>query len=99
MAAAYDRVRRHYGVPITEGGPQRLPLAAGGVTAYKFRDPEGHPVELIHFPPGSGDPAWQRPMPGAVTLGYDHSAISVADADRSAAFYAGCSAWCRRPDR
>ena len=90
MAAAYDRVRRHGGAtPITEGGPQRLPPEAGGVTAYKFRDPEGHPVELIYFPPGTGDAAWQDAAPGSVTLGYDHSAISVADADRSVAFYAG----------
>ena len=88
MTTAYDRVRRHGGAtPITEGEPQRLPPEAGGVTAYKFRDPEGHPVELIHFPPGAG--AWQHATPGAMTLGYDHSAISVADADRSVAFYAG----------
>ena len=90
MAAAYDRVMRHGGAtPITEGEPDRLPPGAGGVTAYKFRDPEGHPVELIHFPPGTGDAAWQHATPGAITLGYDHSAISVADADRSVAFYAG----------
>ncbi len=90
MAAAYDRVRRHGGAtPITEGEPQRLPPEAGGVTAYKFRDPEGHPVELIQFPPGTGDAAWQHARPGSVTLGYDHSAISVADANRSVAFYTG----------
>ena len=90
MAAAYDRVMRHGGAtPITEGEPDRLPPGAGGVTAYKFRDPEGHPVELIHFPPGTGDAAWQHTTPSAITLGYDHSAISVADADRSVAFYAG----------
>ena len=87
MAAAYVRLGRHRAVPITEGGPQRLPPAAGGVTAYKFRDPEGHPLELIHFPPASGDPAWRRAASVAVTLGYDHSAISVAEVDRSAAFY------------
>ena len=36
--------------PISTDGPQRLPQASGGVTAYKFRDPEGHPLELISFP-------------------------------------------------
>ena len=90
MATAYDRLRQHgSATPITEGEPQRLPPEAGGVTAYKFRDPEGHPVELIHFPPDTGAAAWQHATPGAITLGYDHSAISVADADRSVAFYAG----------
>ncbi len=90
MAAAYGRIMRHGGAtPITDGEPQLLPPEAGGVTAYKFRDPEGHPVELIHFPPGTGDAGWQHATPGSVTLGYDHSAISVADADRSVAFYAG----------
>ena len=90
MPAAFERMLRHGGAtPITAGGPQRLPPEAGGVIACKFRDPEGHPVELIQFPPGAGDPAWQPAAAVAVTLGYDHSAISVADAGRSVAFYAG----------
>lgn len=88
IAAAYQRLLRHRAVPITQGGPQHLPEAAGGVTCFKFRDPDGHPLELIQFPPGAGDPAWQR-GPDALTIGIDHSALSVADADRSAAFYAG----------
>lgn len=36
--------------PISLDGPQRLPASAGGVTAFKFRDPEGHPLELLFFP-------------------------------------------------
>jgi hypothetical protein len=35
---------------ISTDGPQLLPASSGGVTAYKFRDPEGHPLELIAFP-------------------------------------------------
>jgi catechol 2,3-dioxygenase-like lactoylglutathione lyase family enzyme len=86
MADAYERLQRHGPVAITQGGPQRLPPAAGSVVAYKFRDPDGHPLELIHFPLGSGDARWQAksPMP---TLGIDHSALSVSDAARSIAFY------------
>jgi len=89
IQAAYSRLLRHGGATaITRGGPQTLPLSSGGVSAFKFRDPDGHPLELLAFPPGSGDPAWQQRANGP-TLGIDHSAISVADADRSIAFYVG----------
>lgn len=88
MTAAHARLQRHGGwTPITRDGPQRLPASSGGVTAFKFRDPDGHPLELISFPPGVGDPAWQQSHHNGATLGIDHSAISVADADRSIAFY------------
>ncbi len=59
--------------PISTG-PVTLP---GGIVAYKFRDPECHPLELIQFPS----------PPNATAGGIDHSAISVADADRTIAFY------------
>ena len=82
-------VRRRGGVagwtPITRGGPQTLPPNTGSVTAFKFRDPEGHPLELISFPEGVGDPQWQQG--GAGVRGYDHTAISVMDVERSRAFY------------
>jgi catechol 2,3-dioxygenase-like lactoylglutathione lyase family enzyme len=86
MATAYGRLQRCGMTPITQGGPQRLPPEDGAVVAYKFRDPDGHPLELIHFPSGVGDPAWHRAAPGA-TIGIDHSALSVANVDRSLAFY------------
>lgn len=86
MDAAFDRVMQHGAVPITQGGPQTLPPSTGSVTAFKFRDPDGHPLELIAFPPGTGDPAWQS-APQSPTLGIDHSAISVADVERSILFY------------
>jgi catechol 2,3-dioxygenase-like lactoylglutathione lyase family enzyme len=88
IAAAVERVRRHGAIPITRGGPQLLPASAGGVTAYKFRDPDFHPLELIEFPPGTGDPAWQRAPAGRIAIGIDHSALSVADSGRSVRFYA-----------
>ncbi|MEO7148901.1 MAG: VOC family protein [Rhodanobacteraceae bacterium] len=87
MDAAYARLRRHGGFKvISRNGPQTLPVSSGGVTAFKFRDPDGHPLELIAFPPVTGDPVWQT-RGNDPTLGIDHSAISVADADRSVAFY------------
>lgn len=86
MAAAFAEVMRHGAAPITHGGPQTLPPATGSVEAFKFRDPDGHPLELIRFPRGVGDPAWQDPQATQATLGIDHSAISVGDVARSIAF-------------
>jgi catechol 2,3-dioxygenase-like lactoylglutathione lyase family enzyme len=87
MACAYQRVARNISAPISQDGPQRLPPSTGSVEAYKFRDPDGHPLELIRFPEGVGAPAWQCPSVGP-TLGIDHSALSVGDAECSLAFYA-----------
>jgi catechol 2,3-dioxygenase-like lactoylglutathione lyase family enzyme len=70
--------------------PQRLPdwnSAAAGIVAYKFHDPEGHPLELLEFPPDKGDARWHRAGPGPL-LGIDHSAIGIADTARSVRFYA-----------
>lgn len=86
MAAAYAQLCRHAFQPISEGGPQTLPPNTGSVCAFKFRDPEGHPLELIRFPAGVGAPCWQD-APG-LFLGIDHSAIAVADTQASVAFYA-----------
>ncbi len=85
MAAAYARLGGYAFGPISEGGPQRLPPTSGSVSAYKFRDPDGHPLELLQFPPGSGDDIWQEGK--TVFLGIDHSAIAVADVERSIDFY------------
>ena len=88
MPAAYSRLMGHAPRAISTSGPVLLPPSTGSVTAFKFRDPDGHPLELIHFPSGSGDPKWQRPREGS-TIGIDHSAMVVADAARSIAFYGG----------
>lgn len=71
---------------ISTDGPQILPPSSGGVTAFKFRDPEGHPLELLAFAPGAVPDYW-RIRSGNLYLGIDHSAISVADSSRSIAFY------------
>ncbi len=89
MDDAHRRVMAAGAAPITQGGPQTLPANTGGVTAFKFRDPDGHPLELLMFPEGVGDPVWQvRPGP-LPFLGIDHSAIAVGDAVVVEAFYAG----------
>jgi catechol 2,3-dioxygenase-like lactoylglutathione lyase family enzyme len=88
MDRAYAHLRRH-GVRHVSTGPQTLPAwnpAAGGIRAFYFRDPEDHVLEVIWFPPGKGDPRWQRPGTN-LFLGLDHTAIVVADTERSLAFY------------
>jgi len=82
--AAWRKAREAGATPISREGPVRLPMSAGGVTAVKFRDPEGHPLEFLQFPRGS-DADWS----GKGMLGIDHSAICVADVAASERFYLG----------
>jgi catechol 2,3-dioxygenase-like lactoylglutathione lyase family enzyme len=84
MADAYAQLRAATGwTAISTEGPQRLPAASGGVTAFKFRDPEGHPLELIAFPPDRTPDRWLSTDGAKLFLGIDHSAVSVADTGRS----------------
>jgi catechol 2,3-dioxygenase-like lactoylglutathione lyase family enzyme len=86
---AYAIVLREGAAPISTG-PQELPAwnpNAGGIRAVYFRDPDGHPLELIQFPPGKGDPRWQNRE--SLFLGIDHSAVTVQDTETSLAFYRG----------
>ena len=73
--------------PISTGGPQLLPAASGGVTAFKFRDPDGHPLEFLAFPTDRIPDDWRRRVGSAVVCGIDHSALSVVDTERSLNFY------------
>ena len=66
-----------------------VPAWSGGVAAFKFRDPDGHPLEFLHFPPDKAPPAWRGAAGAGPCLGIDHSAIVVADAARSIAHYEG----------
>ena len=88
----WTRLERGNPGVVTKGDPVLLPPNTGSVTAFKFRDPEGHPLELISFPQGVGDPVWHQ-TPGTGILGMDHTAISVMDVDRSLAFYEGLLAF------
>jgi len=88
MDMAYRRLCSVAGwTAISVGGPQRLPHSSGGVTAFKFRDPDAHPLELLAFPHGNTPARWKAALRGDPCLGIDHSAISVADSARSRAFY------------
>jgi len=88
MDLAYARLRES-GVTYASPAPQTLPdwnPNAGGIKAFYFQDPDGNNLEILQFPPGKGDPKWQR-SGTALFLGIDHTAIVVADTDASVSFY------------
>lgn len=88
MDRAYALLRRN-NVEAVSSGPQRLPdwnKNAAGIRAFYFKDPDGHPVEILQFPLGKGLEKWHRTT-ARLFLGIDHTAIVVRDTDRSLRFY------------
>lgn len=88
MPRAYQRLRAAK-VAHASTGPQRLPdwnPHAGGIEAFYFKDPDGHVLEIIHFPPGKGAARWQLPAE-RLFVGIDHTAMVVADTEASLRFY------------
>lgn len=88
MDRAYAWLRERK-VSFASSGPQVLPAwnqQAAGISAFYFRDPDGHYLEVLHFPPDKGNPKWQKNL-GQLFLGIDHTAIVVADTDASLRFY------------
>jgi catechol 2,3-dioxygenase-like lactoylglutathione lyase family enzyme len=88
MDRAYARLRR-FRVQHASTAPQLLPKtipAAAGIRAFYFRDPDGHPLEVLQFPPDKGDPRWHR-RSDRLFLGIDHTAIVVRSTRASLAFY------------
>jgi catechol 2,3-dioxygenase-like lactoylglutathione lyase family enzyme len=87
MAPAYRRLRDMGVAFISE--PVSLPkwnAATAGIEAVYLRDLEGRPLELIAFPPDKGhDDVADGTRP--LYLGIDHTAIVVADLERSVTFY------------
>lgn len=88
MDSAYARLRG-FKVRHASTGPQLLPRTipnAAGIRAFYFKDPDGHPLEVLQFPPDKGDPKWHAAT-GRLFLGIDHTAIVVADTRASLSFY------------
>jgi catechol 2,3-dioxygenase-like lactoylglutathione lyase family enzyme len=88
MDAAYkilqeNNVQQISAHPITI--PESNPGAAG-IKAVKFRDPEGHDLELIYFPPGKASQIWQKPT-SRLFLGLSHTAMTVGSTPKGVAFY------------
>ena len=88
MDRAYAWLRQHR-VEHASPAPQRLPdwnPNAGGIRAFYFKDPDGHSLEVLWFPPGKGDPKWRRAS-DRLFLGIDHTAIVVGNTDASLGCY------------
>ena len=87
MDTAWEHLKMFDIEPISPA-PQTLPgyLEAAGIVAYYFKDPDGHVLELIHFPKEKGDSRWHTKKSG-LFLGVDHTAIVVKDTAASLPFY------------
>ena len=88
MDEAWAQLRKHHVRQISPR-PQTIPKsneAAAGIKAIKFRDPDGHNLELLWFPEGKGNPVWHRPTT-ALFLGIDHTAMTVRRTENSIKFY------------
>lgn len=88
MDKAYQHLRQ-YMVMHVSTGPQTIPasnVAAAGVKAFYFHDPDMHDLELIYFPKGKGQPKWQTAN-AKIFLGIDHTAIGISNTDSSLHFY------------
>ena len=88
MDRAYARLREHK-VTHASTGPQRIPdwnVGPAGIRAFYFKDPDGHTLEILWFPPGKGAEKWHRAT-DRLFLGIDHTAIVVGDSEASLRFY------------
>ena len=89
MDRAYQRLREHK-VQHASSGPQLLPAwnkNAGGIRAFYFRDPDGHPARDPVVSPGARAIAkWHVPT-DRLFLGIDHTAIVISDTEASLRFY------------
>jgi catechol 2,3-dioxygenase-like lactoylglutathione lyase family enzyme len=88
MDSAFDWLRRNK-VEFASSGPQLLPewnKSAARIRAFYFKDPDGHPLEILQFPPDKGDPKWHQ-SGRRLFLGIDHTAIVVSDTEASLHFY------------
>ena len=94
ISQAYATLRSH-GVIHASTGPQRLPdwnRNAGGIEAFYFRDPDGHFLEILHFPDGKGRSKWHRPGQN-LFLGLDHTAIVVDNTTKEIKTYPAVYIW------
>ncbi|MGH7854396.1 MAG: VOC family protein [Candidatus Binatia bacterium] len=88
MDKAYQHLRAHKARHASTG-PQTIPAsikAAAGIRAFYFKDPDGHHLEIIYFPPGKADPRWQR-NGDRLFLGIDHTAIVVSSTQNGLSFH------------
>ena len=99
MDKAYEQLHKRMVMQVSTG-PQTIPasnVAAAGVKAFYFHDPDMHNLELIYFPKGKGQPKWQQ-IKEKLFLGIDHTAIGVSNTDSSLKFYEGLLGVMRKGD-
>lgn len=88
MEAAWAQLRKHHVRQISPR-PVTIPMsnpAASGIRAVKFRDPDGHNLELLSFPADKGSPVWKR-SGSNLFMGIDHTAMTVRSTESSIKFY------------
>jgi catechol 2,3-dioxygenase-like lactoylglutathione lyase family enzyme len=88
MDKAYAWLRQNK-VEHASSGPQWLPAwnrNAAGISAFYFKDPDEHPVEVLQFPPDKGQEKWHR-YTDKLFLGIDHTAVVVSNTEASLRFY------------
>lgn len=88
MDAAYKILQDNH-VTHASIAPQRLPdwnNNAGGIQAFYFKDPDGHPLEILSFPKEKGASKWHVST-NKLFLGIDHTAIVISNTDASLRFY------------
>ena len=88
MDAAYAHLQS-FSIDSISTSPQTIPPGnkdAAYIQAFKFRDPDRHPLELIWFPSDKGQGKWHQPTE-RLFLGIDHTAIAVTDTEQSLQFY------------
>jgi catechol 2,3-dioxygenase-like lactoylglutathione lyase family enzyme len=88
MDAAWARLRQHHVRQISPR-PQTIPMSnhtAAGIKAIKFRDPDGHNLELLWFPEDKGNPIWKK-FGSNLFMGIDHTAMTVRSTESSIKFY------------
>jgi catechol 2,3-dioxygenase-like lactoylglutathione lyase family enzyme len=99
MDKAYAVLRKHMVMHVSTG-PQTIPasnVAAAGVKAFYFHDPDMHNLELIYFPKGKGRAKWQT-IKGRLFMGIDHTAIATSSTASSLQFYEGLLGIMRKGD-
>jgi catechol 2,3-dioxygenase-like lactoylglutathione lyase family enzyme len=88
MDRAYHVLREHK-VRHASTAPQLLPAYitnVSGISAFYFRDPDNHFLEILQFPADKGNSKWHVAS-GKLFLGIDHTAIVVDNTDASVRFY------------
>lgn len=88
MDAAYAHLQGFAIQPIS-AAPQTFPPeneASAHIRAFKFKDPDGHNLEIIWFPSDKSEEKWQQST-DRLFLGIDHSALATADTEAGLQFY------------